>query len=219
MVEAGKATPGQAVSQKLGPMGIKISDVMNKVNEKTASFKGMQVPVKLKVDTKTKEVNIEVGTPPTTQLIKKELKLEKGSGQPDKEKVANISIEQCIKIAKMKIENMHTEKLKQAVKSVVGSCNSLGVLIEGKIAPETEKDIEDGKYNKEILEERTETPEEKKKILAEQLIEMQKELKKRAEKLKATLAEATPKVEEKKEEEKKEVKEEKPKETKEEKKK
>src|SRR3989344_3337206 len=147
MVEAGKAAPTQTIAQKLGPMGIKISDVMNKINEKTSSFKGMQVPIKLKIDTKTKEVTVEVGTPPTTQLIKKELKLEKGSGQPDKEKIANISIEQCIKIAKMKIENMHTDKLKQAIKSVVGSCNSLGVLIEGKIASDTERDIEEGKYN------------------------------------------------------------------------
>ena len=78
MVDAGKAVPGPAVAQKLGPMGINIGEVINKINKKTESFKGMQVPVKLKIDTKAKEVSdIEVGTPPTTQLIKKRAKLRK----------------------------------------------------------------------------------------------------------------------------------------------
>jgi len=186
MVEGGKATPNAAVAQKLGPMGINIGEVMNQVNEKTADFKGMQVPVKIKINTKAKKVeDIEVGTPPTTQLIKKELGLEKGSGQPDKEKVANISVEQCIKIAKMKMEGMYTFDLKKAVKSVAGSCNSLGVLVEGKKSSEFVKAVESGKYDAEIKEGRVEVPEGKKEVLEKQLEVVQKKLVKEAEKLKA----------------------------------
>ncbi len=184
LIEGGKAAPGPAVAQKLGPAGINIGEVMSRINEKTSSFKGMQVPVKLKVDTKTKEVDIEVGVPPTTQLIKKELNLQKGASKPQLEKVANISIEQCINVAKMKIENMYTNDLKKAVKSVMGSCNSLGVLIEGKPAVETIKDVESGKYDREISEERTEVSAEKKKILASQLEKVQEELNKEIERLK-----------------------------------
>jgi len=186
MVDAGNAKPGPATAQKLGPLGINIGEVMNKINEKTEAFKGMQVPVKLKIDTKAKEVSdIEVGTPPTTQLIKKELGLAKGSGRPDKEKVGNIAIEQCIKVAKMKKEAMFALTLKNAVKSTVGSCNSLGILIEGKIASEIEKEIDQGKYDDLINQEKTEVSEEKKKILETQLTEIQEVLAKELEKLKA----------------------------------
>ena len=173
----------------------------------------MQVPVKLKIDTKSKEVSdIEVGTPATTQLIKKELNLEKGSGQPNKEKIANISIEQCIKIAKMKKDAMFTDNLKQAVKTVAGSCNSLGVLIEGKTSDQIVKDINEGKFDKKIQEEKTELSEERKKELQNQLKEMQEELAKQLEKLKAAKQKEEPKAEQpeaQKEEVKEEAKEEK----------
>ncbi len=209
MVDAGKAVPGPAVAQKLGPMGINIGEVINKINKKTESFKGMQVPVKLKIDTKAKEVSdIEVGTPPTTQLIKKELNLEKGSGKPDKEKVANISIEQCIKIAKMKRDAMYTSNLKQAVKTVAGSCNSLGVLVEGKTSNAVIQDIDNGKYDKEISEEKTDLQEQKKKLLQQQLQEVQAELAKQLEKLKAAKQKEAPPAEQP-EAQKEEIKEEK----------
>ena len=202
MVDAGNAKPGPATAQKLGPMGINIGEVMNKVNQKTAPFKGMQVPVKLKIDTKAKEVTeIEVGTPPTTQLIKKEFNLEKGSGQPNKEKVGNMSIEQCIKVAKMKQDSMFSLTLKKAVKTVVGSCGSLGILVEGKIATEAEKEIDEGKYDDLIKQEKTEVSEDKKKILQEQLKRVQVELTRELEKAKA-LEEAAKEV---KKEEKVEV--------------
>jgi len=190
MVEGGKTTPTSSIAQRIGPLGINITEVMNKINEKTSSFKGMQVPVKLKIDKRAKEVtDIEVSTPPTTELIKKEVNIEKGSSQPDKEKVANISIEQCIKIAKMKKEAMYVNNLKTAVKTVIGSCNSLGILIEGKTAREIEREIDAGKYDTEINLEKIEMTEEKKKLLVIQLKERQVEIAKALEKLKATESE------------------------------
>src|SRR3989338_6934891 len=101
LIEGGKAKADASLAQKLGPMKINIQDVLKTVNEKTDSFKGMKVPVQVIVDPKTKEFEISVGTPPISELIKKELNLQKGSSFPNKDKVANIGIEQAIKIAKM----------------------------------------------------------------------------------------------------------------------
>lgn len=201
MVEGGKVSPNPVTAQKLGPLGINIGEVMNQVNEKTKDFVGMQVPVKLTIDTTTKAVtNIEVGTPPTSQLIKKGLGLDKGAGQPDKEKVGNISIEQCIKVALMKKDAMYVTSLKAAVKSVVGSCNALGVLVEGKSSHEVSEKIDQGKYVKEIQEEKTEPSEEKKKKLSEQLEKVKESLAEELAKIKAAEKEKEGKKEEKAEE-------------------
>ena len=81
--------------------------------------------------------------------------------------VANASIEQIIYIAKTKLPNLLCKDLKAAVKTIVGSCVSLGILIENKPASEIEKEIDEGKYDKEILEEKIETSETKKAELDE----------------------------------------------------
>lgn len=185
MVEGGKAAATPAVSQKLGPMKINIPNVLSEINKKTDSFKGIQVPVKIIIDKNTKSFEIEVGTPPTSELIKKELKLEKGAGEPNKTKIGNLSIEQVIKIAKMKKDSMYTNSLAAAVKSVIGSAHSMGILTEGKQAPDLIPKITGGKFKKEIDEEKTETPKEKISILQQQLKQVQVELEKEFAKLKA----------------------------------
>ena len=98
LVEGGKATAAPPLGPALGPMGVNIGEVVAEINKKTAEFKGMQVPVKIIVDTETKEFNITVGTPPASALIKKEAKIEKGSGNPKADKIADLLIEQIIKI-------------------------------------------------------------------------------------------------------------------------
>lgn len=212
LVEGGKATVTPAIAQKLGPMKTNMGEVLQKVNDKTKDFKGMQVPVKLIVDTETKEVEVEVGTPPTTELIKKELNLKKGSPKPDKIKVGNISIEQVIKIAKMKKDSMFINNLKAGVKTVVGSCNSVGVLVEGKPAAEVSKEISEGKYDKEIQEEKIEPSQEKLQLLKEQFTKVEEEQAAELEKLKleaeekAAAAEAKPEEGEKPAEAKPEAK-------------
>lgn len=77
LVEGGKAAPGPATAPKLGAYKLNIGEVFQKVNQATASYRGIQVPVKLIIDKETKEVTVEVGTPPVSSLIKKELGLEK----------------------------------------------------------------------------------------------------------------------------------------------
>ena len=103
LVEGGSMQPGPALSQKLGPAGINIGDVISKVNDSTKSFKGIKVPVELEVDTGTKKFDIKVFSPPVSELLKKELGIEKGSGMQKKQYIGNASIEQIISIAKTKL--------------------------------------------------------------------------------------------------------------------
>ncbi|MDP3992000.1 MAG: 50S ribosomal protein L11 [Nanoarchaeota archaeon] len=176
LVEGGDMQPGPALSQKLGPAGINIGQVIQKVNDATRGFKGMKVPVEVDIDMSTKSIEIKVFSPPVAELLKKELGIEKGSGLQKKTKVANASIEQIISVSKTKLPNLLSRSLKTAVKSVLGSCITLGILVENQDPREVIREIEEGKYHVEISEERTETPLEKKenldsyfaKILAEQ---------------------------------------------------
>lgn len=185
MIEGGKATPAPPLGPTLGQLKMNVTEVITQINSKTQSFKGMKVPVTVIVDDKTKEFEIEIGTPPASQLIKKELGIEKGSGEPNKNKVANAAIENLIKVAQMKKDSMFVKDLKGAVKCIAGSMNAMGILIEGKLSPEFNKDIEAGKYDQEIKEEKTEVSPEKKAILQEQLVKVQEELRKELERLKA----------------------------------
>jgi len=211
LVEGGKARAGPPLGPAFGPLGVNISEIINSINEKTKEFKGMKVPIEVIVDTDTKEFEIKVGTPPVSQLIKKELNLKKGSGIPNKDKVGNLAIEQVIKVAKMKQDSMFVNNLKSAVKTVVGSANAMGLLVEGKIAVEINKDIDKGVYDKEIKEGKIDLPEGKKEKLKGQLTGMQKELETEREEIIAKVAKKKEeaeakeeKAEEGKEEEKKE---------------
>jgi large subunit ribosomal protein L11 len=197
MIEGGKATPNPQLSQKMGPLGINIMNVINSINDKTIHFKGMKIPVKVIVDDQNKNYDIEIGSPPTAELIKKEINAEKGSGTPDKEKIGNLGIEQVIKISLMKKDSMLVKTLKAAVKNVIGSCNSLGVLVESKKAVDINKDINDGIYDKQINSQAIEISEEKKNLLKQKLEEINRDIRKELEKEKALaekLAEKKPEV-------------------------
>ncbi len=185
IIEGGKATPGPQLAQKLGPLGINIMNIINSINDKTTNLKGMKIPVKVSVDTISKNYDIEIGSPPVSELIKKDINVEKGSGTPDKEKIGNMGIEQVIKIALMKKEGMLVKSLKAAVKNVVGSCNSLGVLVEDKKSIDLNKDIDAGVYDKQINSEIIEISEDKKIHLKKRLEEINSEIKKQIEKEKA----------------------------------
>jgi large subunit ribosomal protein L11 len=175
LVDGGSMKPGPALSQKLGPLGIPVNQVIQKVNEATKSFEGIQVPVELNVDTTTRNFEIKVFSPPVSGLLKRELKIEKGSGTQKKVKVGNLSIEQIISLAQTKFPNLLCKDMKSAVKTIVGTCVSLGILIEDKPAVEIEEEINAGKYDKEINATKTETSEDKKKKLAESFAKIKKE--------------------------------------------
>lgn len=165
LIEGGDMKPGPAIAQQLGPMGINMGKVISDVNGATKEFKGMKVPVELDIDEKTKDFTVYASSPPTSELLKKELNLEKGSNKHEEIKVGNASIEDVIKIAKIKHPSMLDKDLKTAVKTVLGTCASVGILVENRNPNELIEDITSGKFDKEIQEEKTETSPEKRKQL------------------------------------------------------
>ena len=167
LAEGGEMKPGPSLSQKLGPVGIPINQVIQKVNDATMEFKGMKVPVEIEINPSTKEFSIKVFSPPVSGLLKKELGLESGSGDQKKIKSANASIEQIISVAKSKQANLLDKTLKSAVKSVLGSCVSLGIPVESKTPQEIQEEVDKGKYDAEISQEKTKTSSEKRKALDE----------------------------------------------------
>lgn len=178
LVEGGKATAAPPLGPALGPLGVNIGQVIAEINKKTADFKGVQVPVKIIVDD-DKNVEIEVGSPPTSALVKQEAHVEKGSGTSGADWVADLKIEQVIKIAKMKEDTLAGDDMFAKVKEVIGTCNSMGVMVEGKPARETLRDIEAGKFAEEIKAEKTELSEEELKKLEEKRRALQAEIEKR----------------------------------------
>ncbi len=189
LVEGGKASAAPPLGPALGPLKVNMGAVISEINKKTEVFKGMKVPVKVIVDSDTKEFTIEVGTPPTSQLIKKEVNAEKGSGTPNKLKVGNIGIEQAIKVAKMKESSSLANNLTNNIKEVIGCANSLGVLVESKTSAELTREINAGNFDKMINSELTDVPKEKLDQLAKDLVRVNEEIKKKEEKLKAMEAE------------------------------
>ncbi len=176
LVEGGKASAAPPLGPALGPLGINIGQVIADINKKTALFSGMQVPIKVLVDTGTKAFTVSVGTPPASALIKKEAGIEKGSSNPLMDKVADLRIEQIIKVAKMKDTQLLGKSLKSKLKEVLGTCNSMGILVEGKPAFEVIADINNGSFAEEIKSEKTE-------LTAEELKELEAERKKLAEEI------------------------------------
>lgn len=174
LVDGGKASAAPPLGPALGPLKVNIGQVIVEINKKTAAFAGMKVPVKVIVDSETKAFEIFVGTPPASGLIQKELGAKSGSGIPNKLKVGNLAIEEVIKIAKMKQDSLSAKNLKAAVKTIIGSCNAMGVLVEGKSAKEINPDIDNGVYDKVIQSEKTDVSSEKRAQLAEQLASFQK---------------------------------------------
>ena len=148
LVTGGKASGGPPIGPALGPLGVNIGEIVAAINDKTKDMAGMDVPITLNIDTTTKEFSIEVGTPPVSALIKKELGVAKGSGNPKLEKVGDLPIDAIIKIARVKSNIGPT--VHSAVKQVIGSCVSVGVLVEGKNPSEVIKEVNEGKYDDKI---------------------------------------------------------------------
>jgi len=147
LVSGGQATAGPPLGPALGPLGVNVMMIVNKINELTKDYAGMKVPVKVAVDPETKQFDVSVGTPTASALVVSELKIEKGSGAPNTTKVGDLSIEQVLKVARIKRHELLARNLKTAAKEVLGSCVSMGVTVEGKDPREVQKEIDEGKYD------------------------------------------------------------------------
>jgi len=152
LVNGGQATAGPPLGPALGPLGLNVLAVVNKINELTKDYAGMKVPVKVIVDPETKQFEVNVGTPTTSALIVSELKIEKGSGNPKAQKIGNLSMEQLIRIAKIKRSELLSKTLKNAAKEVLGTCVSMGVTVDGKDPKDVIREINEGKYDQIFAE-------------------------------------------------------------------
>ncbi len=150
LVEGGQASGGPPLGPALGPAGVNIGQVVSKINEKTKQYEGMQVPVKVIVDTETKEFEIEVGSPPVSAMLKSKIGIESGSGEPNQEKVADTDLDIVIEVAQSKIGSMLSFTLEGAIKEVLGTCHSMGVTVNGEDPKEVIKEINEGEHNEKI---------------------------------------------------------------------
>lgn len=149
LVEGGKATAGPPLGPTLAPLKVNIGQVVASINEKTKAYAGLKVPVKVVVNKETKEFTVEVGSPSTGELIKKELGISLGrkGGEGGTAPVGNLKLAQAVKIAQMKTTGSLAKGLKNGVREIMGTCVSLGVTVEGKDPREILKEIEAGKHN------------------------------------------------------------------------
>ena len=127
-IEAGKATPAPPVGPALGSSGVNIMQFVKEFNDKTANQPGMTIPVVITVY-KDKSFTFITKVPPVAVLIKKSIKIEKGSGKPNKDKVAKITKEQVKAIAEQKMPDLNAATLETAMSMVEGTARSMGVVV------------------------------------------------------------------------------------------
>ena len=127
-IPAGKASPAPPVGPALGASGVNIMQFVKEFNDRTANMGGTIVPVVITVY-KDKSFTFITKVPPVAVLIKKALKIEKGSGKPNKDKVAKITMEQVKAIAEQKMEDLNAASIEAAMSMVKGTARSMGVVV------------------------------------------------------------------------------------------
>ena len=127
-IESGKATPAPPVGPALGSSGVNIMQFVKEFNDRTANQPGMTIPVVITVY-EDKSFEFITKVPPVAVLIKKAIKLEKGSGKPNKEKVSTITLEQVKQIAEQKMPDLNAASIETAMEMVKGTARSMGVVV------------------------------------------------------------------------------------------
>ncbi|ACV48300.1 MULTISPECIES: 50S ribosomal protein L11 [Halomicrobium] len=151
LVPGGEANPGPPLGPELGPTPVDVQAVVQEINDQTAAFDGTEVPVTVDYDDDG-SFEIEVGVPPTAELIKDEAGFDTGSGEPHEEFVADLSVDQIKQIAEQKQTDLLAYDTKNAAKEVVGTCVTLGVTIEGENPRDFKQKVDAGEYDDILLD-------------------------------------------------------------------
>ena len=125
-IPAGQATPAPPVGTALGPQGINIMAFVKEFNSRTQNQPGMILPVEVTIFS-DKSFNFILKTPPAAVLLKKEAGIEKGSGQPNRNKVGKVTKAQIKKIAEIKMPDLNCDSLESAMAMVAGAARSMGL--------------------------------------------------------------------------------------------
>ena len=152
IVNGGEATGGPPIGPALGPIGVNIMAIVNKINEETAEYQGVPVPVDVTIDTDSREFTVKVGMLSTFALITQALNVAKGSATPNTEYVGDLTFDQVVNIAKRKRDGLFAASLKSAVREIVGSCQSMGVTVEGQHGKAIQDQIATGEFDSRLAE-------------------------------------------------------------------
>jgi len=128
-IPAGKATPAPPVGPALAQHGVNIPEFCQKFNEVTKQKIGFILPIEIYVYA-DRTYTFKVKQPPASELLKKAAGIEKGSGEPNKTKVAKITREQLKKIAEQKMPDLNTDNIEAAMKIIEGTARNMGITIE-----------------------------------------------------------------------------------------
>ena len=128
-IPAGKATPAPPVGPALGQHGVNIMEFTKQYNAKTADQAGLIIPVVITVY-QDRSFSFITKTPPATVLIKRAAKIESGSGEPNKKKVAKISTAQIKEIAELKMPDLNAASVETAMSMIAGTARSMGIVVE-----------------------------------------------------------------------------------------
>jgi large subunit ribosomal protein L11 len=150
LVTGGEASAGPPLGPQLGPLGVNVLAIVNEINKVTGEFKGMRVPVKIEIDQDTKQFSVSVGMPTTSALLVKEASIPKGASKPGTESVGDISFDQVVKIAKLKMGSSYANTLKSALKEVLGSAVSMGLKVNGSNPKDLMKEVDEGKWDDKL---------------------------------------------------------------------
>ncbi|TYP58728.1 50S ribosomal protein L11 [Thermosediminibacter litoriperuensis] len=127
-IPAGKATPAPPVGPALGPTGINIMNFCKEFNEKTAAQAGLIIPVELTVY-QDRSFSFILKTPPASVLLMKAAGVEKGSGEPNKNKVGKVTKKDIREIAELKMKDLNAASIEAAMKMIEGTARSMGITV------------------------------------------------------------------------------------------